>query len=97
MNQVSLKASEEYGVKIFSAKIKFKNKIIDLKPMSVQGTSSDLNSSKLENSASALKLPKLEIPRFSVDSGKFLEFSNGFDNTIGSNDFLAKIEKNSCI
>ncbi len=39
----------------------------------------------------ALKLPKLEIPRFSGDSN-FMEFLNCSDSAIGTNDFVSKIE-----
>ncbi|GFT76376.1 integrase catalytic domain-containing protein [Nephila pilipes] len=58
--------------------------------MSALRTSSNLNASNLENTASALKLPK---PRFSGDSGIFVELFNCFDNATGSNDSLTKIEK----
>ncbi|GFS30006.1 uncharacterized protein NPIL_657831 [Nephila pilipes] len=55
--------------------------------------SSNVNASNLENATSALKLPKLEISRFSGDSGKFVEFVISFTNVSLYNDSLTKSEK----
>ncbi|GBM03663.1 hypothetical protein AVEN_134897-1 [Araneus ventricosus] len=91
--KVELKGSEEYDDKILSAKIKLKSKLKTFTEKTVQESHSSLNKSNIsENAASALKLPKLEIPRFSGDSN-FMEFFGCFDSAIGSNDSLSKIEK----
>ncbi|GBL92837.1 hypothetical protein AVEN_51225-1, partial [Araneus ventricosus] len=91
--KVELKGSEEYDDKILSAKIKLKSKLKTFTEKTVQESHPSLNKSNIsENAASALKLPKLEIPRFSGDSN-FMEFFGCFDSAIGSNDSLSKIEK----
>ncbi|GBO42610.1 hypothetical protein AVEN_58564-1 [Araneus ventricosus] len=84
--KVELKGSEEYDDKILSAKIKLKSKLKTFTEKTVQESHPSLNKSNIsENAASALKLPKLEIPRFSGDSN-FMEFFGCFDSAIGSSD-----------
>lgn len=91
--KVELKGSEDYDDRIISAKIKLRNKINMLNPSVQRPHSSHNTSSVSENSATALKLPKLEMSRFSGDSSNFMEFFNCFNSAIGSNDSLTKIEK----
>ncbi|XP_055944625.1 uncharacterized protein LOC129975587 [Argiope bruennichi] len=86
-----LKGSEEYEDKILTVKIKLRG---HLKQVTVNTSAQESNSSlnKSINAVSALKLPKLEIPRFSGDTN-FMEFLNCYNSAIGYNDSLTKIEK----
>ncbi|XP_046395239.1 uncharacterized protein LOC124162657 [Ischnura elegans] len=59
------------------------------------------NENDAAQSATAVRLPKLELPRFSGDSVKWMSFYNTFDTTIHQSLSLSRIEKfqylNSCL
>ncbi|XP_042900642.1 uncharacterized protein [Parasteatoda tepidariorum] len=92
--KTEIKVSEEYDEKIISTKIKLKSKIKEMNKEinHVAELSHNTSTETVEHTFSALKLPKLEIPRFSGDSN-FTEFLNCFNSAIGTNDSLSKIEK----
>lgn len=95
--KAEIKTSEEYMDKIVMAKAKIKNRIKELNRKNDQLTNVSHNTSNTlsvtsEHNIHAIKLPKLEIPHFSGGSN-FMEFLNCFDNAIGSNESLSKIEK----
>lgn len=52
-----------------------------------------LNSKQSELSRSNIQLPKILIPKYYSDPSLLLEFCNSFENAIGNNTELAKVEK----
>ncbi|XP_071044571.1 uncharacterized protein [Parasteatoda tepidariorum] len=92
--KAEVKVSEENEEKILSTKIKLKSKIkeINKEINHVAELSHNTSTETVEHTFSALKLSKLEIPRFSGDSN-FTKFLNCFNSAIGTNDSLSKIEK----
>lgn len=100
--RAELTACEEYKEKIVSFKFKLKQRIkkINEEAELAEMRTRLLDSSTLSNAesvvaptASALKLPKLELGKFNGDSSKFTEFFNCFNNAIGNNEGLTKVEK----
>lgn len=90
-----LKSVEEYSDKIISLKCKIKSRLKKCESELEPKVSHKIdNPSKFGNrSVSAVKLPKLNIEKFTGDTSHFLEFINTFTSAIDKNESLTKLEK----
>ncbi|KFM63037.1 hypothetical protein X975_02648, partial [Stegodyphus mimosarum] len=90
-----VKSVEEYSHKILSMKSKIKNRLRKCK--------ADTEVNVIQNApvipvieskpVAAVKLPKLNIEKFSGDPSTYLEFINCFKNAVDNNDSLLKLSK----